>query len=210
MLLNVTNTKKSILYIVGLVLLATGLVLNTKTGWGAAPIASLPYYFSMKTGIRYGNLTLIEYACLVIAQFIIKGHDRKLRDLLQIVYSLVFTQLLNLLSFIPSTGDLLSCKILYLAGANVLAGFGSAMILSTHWITNPADSFVAAIAARTNRDIGLIKNIVDLSFVLATVFCSLFFSHRIQGVGIGTIITIFGLGRVIWFYNRYIGSKIVL
>lgn len=202
------NVKKGFVYASGLVLLAIGLVLNTKTGWGASPIASVPYYFSMKTGVSYGNLTLIEYSALVVAQFIIKGEPRKAADLLQIVYSLVFTRLLNVLDIIHGAGDNIIVKLFYVLGANVFTGIGSAMILSTHWITNPADSFVAALAARVHVELGFIKNIVDLVFALTTILCSLLLSHQIQGVGIGTIITAFGVGRVIWLYNRWVNPRI--
>ena len=84
------------IYLVGMVLLALGITLNTKAGLGASAIVSVPYTVSQGTGWDFANLTLIVYCILVAAQFVIKGQNRRLIDLLQIVVSIVFTRFMAL------------------------------------------------------------------------------------------------------------------
>ena len=60
-------------YLLGMVLLALGLTLNTKTGLGASAIVSVPFTVSQATGWNFGNLTLVVYCLFVVAQFILKG-----------------------------------------------------------------------------------------------------------------------------------------
>ena len=77
-------------YLLGMVLLALGLMLNTKTGLGASAIVSVPFTVSQATGWNFGDLTLVVYSLFVVAQFIIKGKNRQWMDVLQIPLSIVF------------------------------------------------------------------------------------------------------------------------
>ena len=61
------------IYLVGMVLLALGITLNTKVGLGASAIVSVPCPVSQGTGRDFANLTLIVYHIPVAAQFVTKG-----------------------------------------------------------------------------------------------------------------------------------------
>ena len=56
----------------------------------------------------------------------------------------------------------------------------------------------------------LSKNIVDITCVTLTCILSMTVSHRILGVGIGTLIAMIGIGRVIAFVNNLFGEKLAL
>lgn len=120
------NMKRStcyrvLFYITGLLVLALGLTLNTKTGLGVSPIISVAYSTSVIVNQNFGNATLALYSLFVIIELILHlirerryetasgggvlAHagktDRKLiflMDILQIPLSLVFTRFLNLFS----------------------------------------------------------------------------------------------------------------
>ena len=65
------KTKRIIVYIVGLLILALGLTLNTKASLGVSPIISVPYSISQITGLNFGDLTFIEYALFVFVEIMI-------------------------------------------------------------------------------------------------------------------------------------------
>ena len=92
-------------YIAGLVLLALGLVLNTKTGMGASPIVSIALCVSTLTGGSFANWTLAWYCVLVLAEMALhllrrRGRLCLVMDLLQLPLSLVFTRFMGLFSAI--------------------------------------------------------------------------------------------------------------
>lgn len=111
---------RGLYYIAGLLLLALGITLNTKTGLGVSPIISVSYSISTISGLNFGNMTLILYALFVVAEMLLhiirnkkriknEGdvllHANKmnmklvlLMDILQIPLSLVFTRFLNVFS----------------------------------------------------------------------------------------------------------------
>lgn len=76
MILN-NKTKRIIVYIVGLFILALGLTLNTKASLGVSPIISVPYSISQITGLNFGDLTFIEYVVFVFIQIWIHISEKK-------------------------------------------------------------------------------------------------------------------------------------
>ena len=104
---------RGLFYAAGLLILALGLTLNTKTGLGVSPIISVAYSISVISGHNFGNMTLALYSVFVLIEMVLHlnrdrnytknsggalAHagktDRKLillMDFLQIPLSLVFT-----------------------------------------------------------------------------------------------------------------------
>ena len=107
-------------YAVGLLVLALGLTLNTKTGLGVSPIISVAYSISQIFDHNFGNMTLGLYSVFVVIEMILHlirdrryskeadgvlAHAGKkdlklilLMDFLQIPLSIVFTRFLNVFS----------------------------------------------------------------------------------------------------------------
>ena len=198
-------SKKGIrflLYFVGLFILALGLTLNTKANLGVSPIISVPYSISQITGYNFGDLTFVIYAVFVME------NKKIMSDLLQLPLSLVFTRLLNIFSaYIPATQNL-GVRLIVLAFAIICTGVGVAMSLSMQLVPNTGDGIVQALAERFNKSVGLTKNLFDCLNLCITLCISLFIAHRIVGVGIGTVVAVLGVGRVIALYHHIFGFKI--
>lgn len=67
---NLRNGARWGFYLLGMVLLAIGITLNSLTGLGASAIVSVPFTVSQGTGLNFGNLTLAVYVLFVIAEFL--------------------------------------------------------------------------------------------------------------------------------------------
>lgn len=189
-------------YLLGMVLLALGLTLNTKTGLGASAIVSVPFTVSQGTGWDFGNLTLVVYCLFVAAQFLIKGKNRRWTDLLQIPLSIVFTQFLNIFAAaIPYQSGNLPADIALLVVAIIFTGIGAAMTVAMQLIPNPGDGIVGTIAAVTGKELGFCKNCFDLGCVSLSLIIGLCFGDPLLGVGLGTLISMVGVGRAIAGFN---------
>ena len=191
------------IYLSGMIFLAMGITLNTKAGLGASAIVSVPYSISQGTGWNFANLTLITYCVLVLAQFFIKGKNRSVLDLLQIIVSIVFTRFMDLFHNIITyqSGRLFPDLIVLFSGI-ILTGIGAAMTLNMKLIPNPGDGIVGSIADRTGKEMGLCKNIFDIGCVCCSLLIGLSFGNLLLGVGLGTILSMIGVGRVIAVFNR--------
>ena len=212
MILN-NRTKRLLIYFVGLFILALGLTLNTKANLGVSPIISVPYSISQITGLNFGDLTFIEYALFVFVEIMIhfseKNKKKIVADLLQLPLSLVFTRFLNIFSACIPTSNKFLVQLLILALAIICTGVGSAMSLSMQFVPNPGDGIVQALAGKFNKSVGLTKNIFDCICVCMTICISLIFAHTILGIGIGTVIAVLGVGRVIALFHHMFESQII-
>ena len=204
--------RRVLFYLIGQIILATGLTLSTKVNLGVSPILSIAYCASVITGRAIGDTSLIVYIICIIAEIILHARQdmqpeqRKkvfIMDLLQLPLSLVFTRVMNLFArFIPTPSGTLFLRIPLLILAIVCVGVGAAMTLDMRLIANPADGIVQVISDVSGMKLGLTKNIVDISCVILTAIASFTLAHRIIGIHVGTLLAMFGTGRVIAVFNR--------
>lgn len=191
-------------YCLGLVFLAFGITLNTKTGVGVSPLISIPNCVSELTHLNLGNCVAVYYVIMVVAQIFIKGKEFRFLDFLQAPMSIVFTRLINLFNAnLDFTTSPLSVRLFLLFIAIVCTGVGVAFSVDMKIVPNAADGFVAAISERTKKDMGLVKNIVDLSAVILTAIIGLVFARKILCIGFGTLCTVLGVGRVVALFNHW-------
>ena len=208
------------MYISGLCILALGLTLSTKADLGVSPIIAVSFCVSKLTGARFGDMTFLLYASFVIIEMVlhlIPGRrcpaDRKkaiLADALQLPLSYVFTMLLNVLSSWIQAPDTMALRIAVMLASVILVGIGAALSLDMRLVANPGDGLVQAVSDRTGIELGLAKNIVDITCVTLTCILSMVVSHSIIGVGPGTLIAMLGIGRVIALVNRLSGKRLAL
>ena len=218
-------------YLLGLLVLALGLTLNTKTGLGVSPIISVAYSVSTIFDHNFGNVTLGLYCIFVLIEMILHlvrsrraarkegealAHANKtdsrlvlLMDVLQIPLSLVFTRFLNVFSaVIPDlcgegkvTVGQMALRVMVL----VLA----VMSLNMRIIPNPGDGIVQAIADCIYRSVGFTKNCFDLVNITVTITVSLIFAGHLVGIGVGTVLAVIGVGRTIAVFNHFTYDRMI-
>ena len=216
-------------YVAGLLILALGIILNTKSGLGVSPIISVAYSISTILDVNFGNMTFVLYAVFVVVEMILHTvqNRRELKedkalvpaakkslplmlgmDLLQLPLSLIFTRFMNLFSaWIPAPSHGFGSQLLVLLGGIICTGIGAAMSLNMRIIPNPGDGIVQAIADFVHKPVGFTKNCFDLFNICITISVSLIFAHKLIGVGIGTVVAVLGVGRVIALFNHLFMGK---
>lgn len=199
------------LYTLGMLSLAFGIALSGKTGLGLSPIASVAFCVSDITGLNYGDMTFALYALFVAAQFALRGRNGRVIDLLQLPISLVFSRVLNLFMALitydcGSHGFLTNFALL--AAAMVFNGFGVSAAVNMKILPNPGEGIVQALAERTGWEQGLAKNAVDISCACVSAALGLIFAGRPVGVGIGTVLAMLCVGRVVALTNRLMKKNV--
>ena len=61
-----------VLYTLGMLVLALGLTLNTKTGLGVSPIISVAFGVSEIWGLNFGDVTFLLYGLFVAGQIALR------------------------------------------------------------------------------------------------------------------------------------------
>ncbi len=203
---NKKTVYRWIVYLAGMVILALGICLNAKALLGVSPIISASYAVSELTGFSFGDITFIQYAILVALEFLIRGKNCRIHDLLQLVISLIFTRFMNVFNeFLPSApqGNI-PIQILVLLCAIVLVGIGISMTVNMDLIPNPGDGIVQALSWKIGKSLGTCKNIVDLSCVATTCIIGLVSQSEFIGtwIGLGTIIAMLLTGRAVAIFEK--------
>lgn len=217
-------------YVAGLLILALGIILNTKSGLGVSPIISVAYSISSILNMNFGNMTFVLYTIFVVIEMILhiirnrrqlESEERALKtavkkslplilgmDFLQLPLSLIFTRFMNLFSaWIPEPSYGFVNKLLVLGGGIICTGIGAAMSLNMRIIPNPGDGIVQAIADCIHKPVGFTKNCFDLFNICITISVGMIFAHKLIGVGIGTVVAVVGVGRVIALFNHLFMKK---
>lgn len=204
------QVMRMLFYLAGMVILAFGITMNTKTGLGVSPIISIAYSVSTIWKLNFGNMTMALYCVFVITQFIIRGKDRKWSDLLQIPVALLVSQLLNLFSWLMRDFHFESfwINLAFLILAILLTGLGVVLSVDMRLVPNPGDGIVQAISDRTGKSLGLTKNLFDIGCIITTIVLGLTMEGKLIGIGLGTVLAVIGVGRAIALFNLLLWGPI--
>ena len=205
--------NRFIIYIIGMIILALGLSLSTKTKLGVSALTSFPYMLSEIYNLKFGDITLIYYIFLILIEIILhiimKQKKIIINDILSIFLSIIFTRGMNIfISFVPDIPNNYIYKILLMLLAIIFIGVGISLTVVSKLVPNPADGLVSTISEFTKKNMGLIKNICDITCVTITVILSLILKNKIIGVGIGTLMAMLLVGRVVYIFNKLFENKI--
>ena len=200
-----TKCTRGIIYFIGLIVLALGIVLNTKTLLGVSPIISIPYNICHIWHLNLGAITFVFYCFCVLIEAILKGKEFKLYELLQIPMSLVTSVFINIFDrYLNIVPDTLGQKLLVLFFAIVVTGIGAATMVNMKLVPNPADALAATIGDKLGKGMGIGKNVFDVTCFCTSGIIGLVFTRHIIGLGIGTVLAVIFTGRVIAVYNYFL------
>ena len=207
------------LYLLGLLLLALGITLNTAANLGVSPIISVAYAVSEIKSYSFSDMTFLLYSFFVIVEMLIHLVMKKPRliiaDLSQVAVTLIFTRILRafeiLKSYLPEhisalAFNYLPFQLAVLTAGIIFTGIGAALSINMRIAANPGDGIVQTLSDLTGVGTGLVKNLFVSGCVLTACLISYVMSGEIVGIGIGTLIAMFGVGRVIALFNRISGT----
>ncbi|MDD6467859.1 MAG: DUF6198 family protein [Erysipelotrichaceae bacterium] len=196
------NWKRISIYLIGMVILAFGLTLNTKTGLGVSPIISVPYAIATVFQISFAWTTFWIYVIFVIFQLLLTKFQSFWKMILQIPFSFLFSFLLDCFEPIPLQFSLVWQNLLLLLFAMICTAIGVSMMINMQLIPNPADGLADVLGQVLHKDFGYGKKILDASCVLLACIIGFGITHTIVGIGIGTIIAALGVGPIISLFQR--------
>ena len=194
--------KRFIVFVVGMNVLAIGIILNTKSLLGVGSINTLPYALANILSVSLGTMTTMVYLVFIIIQLILlKRFD--LQVIIQLPFSFIFGYLIDFYDlFFSYEPTAFYMQIVILIIAILLTALGAFLMVLGDIVLNPADGLVHTIGKVTNKDFGFVKNIADLVFIVLTVVICLVTKGYILGIGIGTVVSAIFIGRFVALYQN--------
>lgn len=197
--------KRGIVYILGLFIMAIGVVFSVKSALGVSPVTCLANVVHQISKIDIGVCTTATYCFYIVVEILILRRDFKLSMLLQIVASTIFGTLVSvatkLFAFLPAP-EAYAMRLLYLACSIPIVAFGVMLYLTPQILPTPGEGLSIAISKKTGKSVANCKMITDCCLVVLSVAISLGFFGKLVGVREGTVISALTVGFVMKRFMR--------
>ena len=186
-----------------------GVVLMLYSGAGISAISSVPFAFSeVLPQLTLGTWTYIFQGLLVASLMVLRRRFVP-EYLFSFVAGFIFGELLDVheawIGILPTA---LPWRILYFVISYLLICIGIALSNRCQLPIIPTDLFPRELADITGAAYSKIKITFDLLCLATTLALTLIFLHRIDGLGIGTILAAFTMGKVIGIIGKKMDAHV--
>lgn len=187
-----------------------GVVLMLYSGAGISAISSVPYAFSeVLPALTLGTWTYIFQGLLVLTLMIMRKKFVP-SYLFSFVVGFVFGKLLDLHEmWINTLPDNIIMRVIYFIISYVLICIGIALSNRCGLPIVPTDLFPRELSDITGVKYSKIKIGFDITCLAVTAGLTFFCLGRIMGLGIGTVLAAFTMGKGIGFAGKLIDRKFV-
>ncbi|MCL1924469.1 MAG: DUF6198 family protein [Defluviitaleaceae bacterium] len=210
--MNMKKIKNLGVYLLGLFILAIGVIFSINADLGISPVNATPYVFSLTLGISVGNGVILFFLALIALQWIMLRKEFKLSSLLQIVVSFVFGFFVDAANFLIGDfaffPEFYAGQLLTLAVSIILIALGLVLYVETKIVPMPSEGVLLALLKKFPKfSLGTMKIIFDIGVVIIAIIFSLIFLSGIYGIREGTIVTAFLIGKMMAIISRLLRKR---
>ena len=202
-----TLIKRYFFFILGLIINSFGVAFITKSTLGTSQISSIPYVLSLKfTNLSFGQTTFIFNMLFILIQLLILKKDFHPIQFLQVLANILFSFFIDISMLVlawlnPQT---LPLRILSLLIGCAILAIGISVEVAPDVIKVPGEGIVHAISRVSGIEFGKVKIRFDVTLIIIAIVLSFLFFQRLNGVGLGTIVSAILIGPMISFVNRHL------
>ncbi|MBU5668482.1 hypothetical protein KQI68_01370 [Peptoniphilus sp. MSJ-1] len=199
---------KSIVYIVGLFVMALGVSFSINSGLGISPINSIPYVLNLSFGFDLGHMITFIFGLILVLQILILRSEFKIYNLSQIIFSYLFGFFTDFTKNLIGDFTIPSYfgSLILLLISIILIALGLTTYVSTKLINMPIEGFVEAIKYKylPQKSFGDIKIVIDVSMVIIAIILSFVFLGRLEGIREGTVLSAIFVGFFVKIFSKII------
>mgnify|MGYP001008010720 FL=1 len=205
---NLILKKQCLLYLIGLNIMSIGIVLSTRTHLGVAAISSVAYSYSIFFNISFGLSNVILYVVFILIQILLmKSLSYKI--IMQIpmavlagIFIDIYDNLIALLNY-----NFLINFILLLT-SNILTGIGVYFMTKADLVLDPGNGIVNTLCIFFKKPFSYLRIRFDISLVIFTAISGLILVQEIIGIGLGTVISAYLIGKSVGVTKTLLENKI--
>ena len=196
------------LFVVAVLVQASGIALVVKSLLGTSPISSLPYVISLASPFTLGQMTFAINILLVLGQYLLLRKAFDNMQFLQIPVTLIFSWFIDFFMdvwawVVPNSYIM---QMLPLLIGTTLIAFGVAVQGITNVLMLPGEGIVYAISRYFHIEFGKVKTGNDVILVLLAAVISLIYLGSIEGIREGTLISALITGSIARFFLKHLGK----
>ncbi len=182
-----------------------GVVLMLYSGSGISAISSVPYAFSeVLPKLSLGTWTYLFQGLLVLSLMLLRKKFVP-QYLFSFVVGFIFGRLLDVYElWIPGLPDPIWLRAFYFVVSYFLISFGIALSNRCGLPIVPTDLFPREVAQITGLRYSRIKILFDTICLAVTVGMTAVFLGQIKGLGVGTVLAAFTMGKSIGMIGNWL------
>lgn len=189
-------------YIIGLLVMALGIVLIKKSDTGVSPVSTIPSALSNITPLSFGMTTMVfMLACWGLILLVQRRVDVK--TLLIVPVAIAFGYLIDFYMFLLAFGTLPIWLryIVCLAGV-ALTALGIVLITGAGLMLPAPDALLHTVSITYHLPYPRVKLVGDAVFVVIAAVLELIFCHSILSIWIGTVLSVLLTGRLAGVFRK--------
>ena len=185
--------------LIGLALMAFGVVLSIHSQLGTSPISSVPYSFSFILNMSIGTLTIFMHFVMIILQMVLLKKDFQWHQWLQLPVGIVFGMMIDSLMLWSNHWNI----SIYLSQISacltscLITAIGVCLVIKANLVFLAGEGLYAAISKCFAVEFGKCKTYGDITLVLIAILSSGLALGHIVGVREGTILTALLVGTLV-------------
>ncbi len=177
-----------------------GVSFSINSNLGVSPTNSLPYVLSVVLKIDMAITVIIVFSIYTLLQVFLLRKEFKLINLTQIVFSTIFGYFVDFTNFLLGGFSLPTFvgQLLMMVISIAFIAIGISLYLEAKLVSMPMEGLAQAINHKLKKTtFGNVKMTVDIISVLSATALSLVFLNKLDGIGIGTIVSAICVGKCI-------------
>lgn len=192
-------------YIIGLFVMALGIVLIKKAETGVSPVSVIPAALSNITPLSFGNTTIIfQVICFLL--ILVVQWKINVKTILILPVAIAFGYIIDLYMFLLKFGEmpLLLRYVICLLGI-ALTALGIVIIVGANLMLPSPDAFLRTVSVKLNQPLSRIKMAGDATYTVVAILIELIFLHRVfspECVWIGTVLSVLLTGKLVGVFGK--------
>jgi len=203
------NVIRLLVYLLGVVMLALGgvLAINSRLGVSPVNLIQLSMSHSLQLDLMIGSI--VTFTVFVLWQIVILGRDFKPVQFFQILFAVLFGYFLGFFDNQIQLENLsIIVRVLLLVASLILIPIGIVLTVSPELVPLAPDGIAGAIAIKMKADFGKGKIVFDIIIVATSIVLLFITSNSFSDIGIGTILSMLIVGRIVLFINKHFKEKL--
>ena len=199
--------KRYLYFILGVAINSFGVAFITKSALGTSQISSVPYVLSRRfPSVSFGMTTFFVNLLFILIQAVLLKKNFQTVQFLQVAVNVLFSVLIDvsmtLLSFFQP--EAFGLRIVSLLAGCVILAVGISIEVAPDVLVVPGEGAVRAISQTTGLKFGSVKVYFDVSLIVIASALSFLFFGRLNGVGLGTVISALTVGKFVNIVNLHL------
>lgn len=189
-------------YVIGLFVMALGIVLIKQTGTGVSPVSVIPSALANIFPLTFGNTTILFHLfCFALILLVQRRIDWK--TVLIVPLSIAFGYVIDLYMLVLSIGGLpLWLRYLFCLLGVAATALGIVIIVGADLMLPAPDALMRAVSAVYHKPLSKVKFAGDAVWAVLAAAIELIFCGRITSVWIGTVLSVLLTGRLVGVFSK--------